>query len=207
MSVAAILLAAGRARRFGAGPDDSKVLARIDGVSLLARVAGAAARSRASAIVAVVGHASSRVEAELQGFACDIVRNENLDLGLSHSLRLGLARVPATASAAIVLLADMPYVSAEIIDALIRGFETTLPEPLAVMPVYRGARGNPVLLSRKIFAEAETIQGDRGARFLLDQMPDGVLDVPVASESVLLDIDTPEMLAGAANGFRLRKQA
>ncbi|WP_294532922.1 nucleotidyltransferase family protein [uncultured Rhodoblastus sp.] len=207
MSVAAILLAAGRASRFGAGPDDSKVLARIEGVSLLARVAGAAARSRASSVVAVVGHASSKVEAELNGFDFDIVRNENLDLGLSHSLRLGLAGVPASASAAVVLLADMPYVSAEIIDALISGFETERPEPLAVMPVYRGARGNPVLLSRKIFAEAENIRGDRGARHILDQMPLGVLDIPMASDSILLDIDTPEMLGSAANGFRFKRQA
>jgi molybdenum cofactor cytidylyltransferase len=195
MSVAAIILAAGRAERFAAGPHDSKVLAQIDGVSLLARVARAAAASRASAVIAVVGHASAKVEAELQGFAFDIVRNENLDLGLSHSLRLGLAAVPTTASAAIVMLADMPYVSAEIIDALIRGYEAADPPPPAVVPVYRGARGNPVLLGRAIFGEVAKIRGDRGARALLDQRPHDVLEVRIDSDSVLLDIDTRQMLA------------
>ena len=153
MSVAAIILAAGRARRFGAGSDESKVLAQIDGVSLLARVAKGAAGSRASPVIAVVGHAFAKVEAELQGYGFDVVRNQNLDLGLSHSLRLGLAAVPVTASAAIIMLADMPYVSAEIIDALVLGFEAADPAPAAVVPVYRGARGNPVLLSRAIFED------------------------------------------------------
>jgi molybdenum cofactor cytidylyltransferase len=207
MSVAALILAAGRAERFGAGPDDSKVLARIDGVSLLARVAKAAAGSRASSVIAVVGHASEKVEAELQGFAFDIVRNQNLDLGFSHSLRLGLAAVPATASAAVILLADMPYVSAEIIDSLILGFEAADPAPLAAMPVYRGARGNPVLLGRALFGQVETIRGDRGARFLLDKMRQGILEIPMDSQAILFDIDTREMLANAASGVGFKNPA
>lgn len=204
MSVAALILAAGRAERFAAGPDDSKVLARIDGVSLLTRAAKAAAGSRACSVIAVVGHAYAKVEAELQGFAFDIVRNDHLDLGLSHSLRLGLAAVPMTVSAAVVLLADMPYVSADIIDALILGYEAADPAPPAVVPVFRGARGNPVLLSRAIFEEVAGIRGDRGARALLDRRQD-VLEVRIGSDSIFLDIDTRQMLANVTNDFLFKQ--
>lgn len=199
-SIAAIILAAGRATRFGAGPDDSKVLAKLDGASLLRRVAVAASQSKAQPVIAVVGHAFAKVEAELRGFDFQIIRNHDLDLGLSHSLKLGLSLVPETASGAIVLLADMPYVTAKLVDDLVRAFETAAEKPLAVVPVRSGARGNPVVLSREIFAEAKAVGGDRGARGLLDKLTHGVLEVGIDTEAIAVDVDTRETLDRLADG-------
>ena len=52
-----------------------------------------------------------------------------------------------------------------------------------------------MLLGRQFFAEAQTVEGDRGARDLLREYADRVAEVPVDDDAVLLDIDTPEALA------------
>jgi molybdenum cofactor cytidylyltransferase len=88
-----------------------------------------------------------------------------------------------------MLLGDMPGVSADVIDALIAAFEQA-PGCAAVVPVCQGRRGNPVLLARAIFSRVEALEGDEGARRLLQAMK-GVVEVPVDDEGVLLDIDTP----------------
>jgi molybdenum cofactor cytidylyltransferase len=107
-----------------------------------------------------------------------------------------VAVLPAEVTAVIVLLGDMPLVTAEAMDAVIMAFEAS-PEKIAAVPVHEGEWGNPVLLSRSVFGEVATFQGDAGARKLLQGRAGDVLEVPVASDAVLIDLDTPEALAKA----------
>jgi molybdenum cofactor cytidylyltransferase len=194
-TVAAIILAAGRARRFAAGADDSKVLAKLRGRALVRHVAEAALASRATPVVVVTGQAGEKVEAALTGLPLTAIRNSDPDLGLSHSLHLGLAALPQGTTGALILLADMPYVTAALIDRLITAFTSAAPTPYALVPIYKGERGNPVLLGAGLFAEAMKITGDRGARALLDAAGADVLDYRVDDEAITIDIDTREALA------------
>jgi len=194
-SVAAIILAAGRARRFQVGPDDSKLLATLAGKALVRHVAEAALHSRARPIFVVTGHAADKVEAALEGLDLTLVHNPDPDAGLSQSLALGLKSLPRETSGAIVLLADMPLVSADLIDRLIAAFASAANEPQAVVPVHAGRRGNPVLLGRNIFPEALVITGDRGARALLDAPGTAIIECPIDDEAVMIDIDTQDALA------------
>jgi molybdenum cofactor cytidylyltransferase len=193
-SVASIILAAGRARRFGAGPDDSKVLARLRGKALVRHVAEAATGSRARPIYVVTGQAADRVEAALDGLDLRFIRNSDPDAGLSQSLTIALRALPEEVSGAVVLLADMPFIKAALIDGLIAAFNAASKEPQAVVPVRAGRYGNPVLLGRSIFARAQALSGDRGARSLLEASDADVLDYPVDDEAIEIDIDTREML-------------
>jgi molybdenum cofactor cytidylyltransferase len=194
-TIAAIILAAGRSRRFQAGAGDSKVLAALAGKPLVRHVAEAATQSRAKPVVVVTGQAAAKVEAALAGLDLRFVHNADPDAGLSRSLRTGLAALPGDSSGAIILLADMPYVTAAMIDRLVAAFVNAAQEPQAVVPVQNGRRGNPVLLGRSLFAAAMTIEGDRGARALLDAPGVATLECPVDDSAIAIDIDTRDALA------------
>ena len=142
----------------------------------------------------MTGQAADRVEAVLEDLDVCFVRNPDPDAGLSQSLAAGLRALPADVSGAVVLLADMPYVGAVLIDQLVAAFAAAPREPQAVVPVRAKLRGNPVLLGRSIFAQALSIEGDRGARSLLDGPGVDVLEHPVDDEAIAIDIDTRDML-------------
>ena len=194
IEVGAIVLAAGRATRFGAAPDDSKVVAILDGKPLVRHVVDAALASRARPLVVVTGQAARRVAHALEGAApLVVVHNRDFALGMAGSLRAGLAALPPAVDGALVLLADMPRVSPRTLDTLIEAFAHERPD--AVVPSHDGRRGNPVLLGRTLFPAVEALQGDEGARRLLAGAACHlcVVDDP----GVLTDIDDPAALARA----------
>src|SRR5207253_7907420 len=113
---------------------------------------------------------------------------------LSTSLRAGLAAVPNTADGVIVCLGDMPLVGGLEIDKLISAFNHNEHRTI-IVPVHGGERGNPVLWGRQHFADMAKLEGDRGARQLIDANADQVTEVAMRSDTVLADFDTPESLS------------
>jgi molybdenum cofactor cytidylyltransferase len=191
-NIAAVVLAAGRSTRMG-GPN--KLLAEIGGRPLVRIAVEQALASRAKPVIVVTGHERERVEAALKGLPVQFVHNPDFAVGLGGSVRTGIAAVPAAADGAIVCLGDMPQVDAALIDRLITAFA---PEQgaLAVMPTIDGQRGNPVLWSRRFFPDLMAIEGDVGARNLINRYGEAVVEVPVTGKGALVDVDTPEALRG-----------
>ncbi len=199
--VGAIVLAAGRATRFraGGGVEPSKLVASLGGEPLVRHAVRAALASRARPVVAVTGHARVDIEAALAGLAVVFAHNPDYASGLASSLKTGIGALPDSVAGAVVLLGDMPAVDAALLDRLIEAF-VAAPEALAATPVSAGRRGNPVLLSRALFAPIGALEGDEGARRLLSQVEAGqVLEVTVEGEGATLDVDTPDDLAAARN--------
>ncbi len=194
-AVAAIILAAGRGTRFG---EESKLLARFDGKALVRRVAEAAVQSTADPVIVVTGHHAEDVEAELTGLPIQVVYNPLFADGLSTSLKAAFSALPPEARAAIVLLGDMPFISSELIDALVAGWHKRK-EPAALVPVLNGQRGNPVVLSRALQAMIEELSGDIGAGSILRGRPD-VQEWPTEDSAVIQDIDTRDELAKHESG-------
>jgi molybdenum cofactor cytidylyltransferase len=189
--VAAVVLAAGRSTRMGAV---NKMLAEIGGKPLVRIAAEQAIASHAKPVIVVTGHEREKVEAALNGLPVRLVHNPDFAEGLGTSLKAGIATVPEEADAAIVCLGDMPQVDTALINRLIAAFD---PErgALVVVPSIDGKRGNPVVWSRRFFHDLMSIQGDIGARFLIGSYAEAVIEVPVAGEAALTDVDTPESLS------------
>jgi molybdenum cofactor cytidylyltransferase len=189
--IAAVVLAAGRSTRMGA---INKLIAEIGGKPLVRIAAEQALASRASPVIVVTGHERERVEAALAGLPVRIVHNPDYAEGLGTSLKAGIAAVPPEADGAIICLGDMPQVSSALIDKLIAAFD---PErgALVVVPSIGGRRGNPVVWSRRFFHDLMQIQGDIGARHLIGSYAEAVVEVPVADDAALIDVDTPESLS------------
>jgi molybdenum cofactor cytidylyltransferase len=186
--IAAVVLAAGRSTRMGAV---NKLIAEIGGKPLVRIAAEQAIASHAKPVIVVTGHERERVEAALAGLNVRLVHNPDYADGLGTSLKAGIAAVPAEADGAIVCLGDMPQVDAGLIDKLIGAFD---PErgALVVVPTIDGRRGNPVVWSRRFFHDLMAITGDIGARHLIGAYAEAVVEVPVAGEAALTDVDTPE---------------
>lgn len=192
MRIAALVLAAGRSTRMGA----NKLLEVLHEKPLVRHVVDAARASQASPLMIVTGHERENLHAALADINATFIDNPHYADGLSTSLKAGLAALPQDCDGAVILLGDMPLVTAEIINALIAAAPQDTSK-IAAVPVYNGEWGNPVLLMREAFPDVMMLTGDAGARKYLAVQRSHVVEVPVNDPSVLLDLDTPEALARA----------
>ena len=125
----------------------------------------------------------------------EVIRNPNRDRGLSSSLRVGLRGLPTATRVVLVALADKPLVKPETISKLLDVFQEGGAK--VVYPVYRGEQGHPVLWDAALVDELSVVEGDRGAKSMLDVHRLEALAVPVDDFGVCFDIDTPEDYASA----------
>ncbi len=121
------------------------------------------------------------------------VDNPDFSKGLSSSLKRGISALPDDCDGVLVLLADMPDVSAVLIDKLIAAFDPAAERAICVATRH-GRRGNPVLWARRFFPEIDALEGDVGAKALMVAYDDLVCEVEAADDAPLVDIDTPEAL-------------
>ncbi len=106
------------------------------------------------------------------------------------SLNLAVNQLPSNRSAVIFILADLPMVGPEIIDQLLERFWQGNSELVA--PIYKGERGNPVLIGRSFFQELLDLSPDMAPRHLLQRHASELVMVDVKSPAVLQDLDLPE---------------
>ena len=192
-SIAAVVLAAGQSRRMG---QVNKLLAEIGGQAMVTRAVDAALASKSSSVYVIIGHEGDKIRTALLGRQVNFIDNPDYDAGLSSSLKRGIAALPDSVDGAVICLGDMPRVTATEINRLIDAFDPLQGRAIC-LPTYDGRRGNPVLWARSFFREIQDIKGDVGARHLLGVHADLVVEVEMAEEGVLLDIDTPQALADA----------
>jgi molybdenum cofactor cytidylyltransferase len=190
--VSAVVLAAGMSRRMGT----PKQLLRIEGKTVLQRTLENVRASVADEIVLVLGFAAQAVEQAIATDGLKVVRNADYEQGMGTSLRTGLAAVNPAASAAIIVLADQPFVQAATLNQLVechraRGAQIAI-------PVFRGFRGNPVLLDRSVFAELRELSGDVGCRAIFGNHTENIRKLPVEDPGILIDIDSREDLDSMA---------
>ncbi|MHB2264910.1 NTP transferase domain-containing protein [Aliihoeflea sp. PC F10.4] len=190
--VHAAILAAGRSSRME-GPN--KLLAEFDGVPLIRRVTEAACKARVARAHLVVGHQRDRIAQAVEGLEIDIVENPDYADGLSTSLKAAALAMPAKADGILVVLGDMPGVTAQILNLMIEAFERSGGSAI-VRATHAGKRGNPVLLPRALFAQIEKIEGDVGARHLVENSGLPVVDIELG-EAASLDLDTQDAVRQA----------
>jgi molybdenum cofactor cytidylyltransferase len=183
--VAGVVLAAGGSERFGS----LKQLLPWRGKPLAWYALNAALNANLEPIVVVIGAEAARVQEALAREGVHILENPSWADGQSTSMHAGLGVVQDSVEGAILLLADMPLVSDDLLRALVKEHRETL-APL-VAPVAGGRRGNPVLFDRRTFSALREIHGDQGGRGLFNQF--SAAWVPW-DESIFFDVDDVEDL-------------
>jgi molybdenum cofactor cytidylyltransferase len=183
--VAGVLLAAGTSSRMGR----NKLFLALNGTSVLRRAVTTAVDAGVDPVLVVVGHDSDRALAELDGVPCTTVVNPRYARGMNTSVSAGIAAVPADAIGAVVMLADMPFVTAGMVRAVVERFRAG-DAPL-VVSTYGDVLAPPILYGRGLFEELRALDGDGcGKRVVKAHRAEAVeLQWP---PSALTDLDVPD---------------
>ncbi len=181
--IAAVVLAAGEASRFGR----PKQLIPWQGRPLVVHTAGLPWSAGLEAIVVVLGAAAEQIAPVLAGLPVTVVRNYRWREGLASSLYVGLASLPPETEAVLFLAVDQPFVTPHHLQRLIARWEAG-----ASMVVTAGAgrRSVPALFDRRHFERLATLRGDAGGRQLFAAADLPVAEVIPEDELLLADIDT-----------------
>ena len=184
-AVAGVVLAAGSSTRMGR----NKLFFDLGGKTLLRRAVGRAIGAGLDPVIVVVGHEAERARAELAGLPCTPVENPDHALGINRSLRTGISHVPDHARAAVVMLADMPFVTSRMIASLVTHYrESTAP---LVISAYGDVNAPPMLYDRALFPELQQMSGEGCGRQVVRRHRHEAVVVSWP-DAALRDIDVPE---------------
>jgi len=184
LPVGAIVLAAGSSSRMSGS---QKLLLDFDGRPMVKSVIEAASDGGCHQIVVV--YSSDEVRAAVGGDA-ELVHNPRAHTGMASSLHSGLTAMHSDMEAALVMLGDQPMVGSRTVAVLLRAWRREGSRPAVAVAGATGGRWvPPVVLARELWEELMTLEGDAGARQVLDRRPELVDMVP--SLDRLDDVDTP----------------
>jgi len=185
--VAGVVLAAGTSSRMGR----NKLFLRLGGTSVLRRAVAAAREAGLDPVLVVLGHESERARAELEGVPCTPVLNPDFAGGMNTSVRAGIAAVPAGASGAVVMLADMPFVTAAMVRSLVERYRAGQ-APL-VVSLYGEVLAPPILYGRPLFPELRALDGEACGKRVVKAHRAEAIEM-VWPPSALADLDVPDDL-------------
>lgn len=187
--IAALVLAAGASRRFGA----PKLLQDLHGKPLVRWSVDALLRGGVDTILVVVAPEHRGIANAMYGVGAELVVNPRAARGVGTSIARGIGALPETCEAALIALADEPQMPASLVRDVIAAHRRE-PSAQIVAPYYGSVPGHPILFTRTVFAELAALDGDRGARDTVARDPARVrrLQIPGAPPR---DVDLPEDLA------------
>jgi molybdenum cofactor cytidylyltransferase len=184
---AILILAAGSSSRLG----QPKQLLSYQHKTLLQNTIEAAQKVPAEKVLVILGDNHELISAGIGSTGVQSVYNEDWEIGMSSSIRLGLARLlveDTTLDAVILTVCDQPFITDKVFRALLAEARTSVRSIIASS--YSGTLGTPVLFGRRYFEELALLEGTEGAKTLLIKYQDQVASVPFDKGEI--DIDTPE---------------
>jgi molybdenum cofactor cytidylyltransferase len=186
-NVHVLVLAAGASTRLG----QPKQLVQVGGRPALHIALSNAVAVAGNAVTVVTGANASQLTYLLAHSPASSVVNRQWEEGIASSLRCGLAVVPASADAVMVVLGDQVCVTSDDLKRLVAAWNRQENDIAAA--TYERHVGVPAIFPRWCFSELAALRGDEGARRILQRNSDRVVHVPMSNAG--FDLDTPEDLA------------
>jgi molybdenum cofactor cytidylyltransferase len=184
--VGIVILAAGGSTKLGS----PKQLVRFQGKTLFLRSVESALMCGLGPIVVVLGANADLIKAEVDGLPIHVIINQDWEIGISSSIRVGLAKMldlRAEVDAVVIMLSDQPFVDEKTILSLFEVYNTS-DRPI-VASEYDGVLGVPALFDREMFDELMALEGDAGARVIIRQNSAEKVATISAPEAAF-DVDT-----------------
>jgi molybdenum cofactor cytidylyltransferase len=197
MRLAAMVLAAGRSRRFGT---DNKLLAVLDGQPLVARTVAAATAAGFDRVVVVTGPDHLAIAATLADCPVRLIRCADARDGLGFSIATGIGALAAEIDGVAILPGDMPLMTPATLKAMADIFVAHGGERIVHAIDAAGEQRNPVFWPRAFFPMLASLEGDRGAKTLIRES----IGVRPQSDDELVDVDEAAALATAQEILRTR---
>ncbi len=184
MDVAAVILAAGYSSRMGF----FKPIAALNGVSALERILRSMSESGVQDVLVVTGFRGDEVALLAQRSGARAVFNPRFAEGMFTSVQAGVAALPPSVGAFFLLPVDIPTVRASTMRMMLQHASSGG----VLHPVFRGVRGHPPLIGASLVPQILNFSGSGGLRAFFDAWKAWTLEIRVADEGVLMDMDTPE---------------
>jgi len=183
--ISAILLAAGESKRM---KGENKLTKNINGVALIKHSVNNILESSIDELIIVVGHKSEELKNIINtNKKIKFIYNNNYKSGMASSIKVGLNNLSKKTQAFLICLADMPMISKEIYNQLIRYSKNKE----IIVPVYKNQQGNPVLFSISMKDIIMNIEGDAGAKKILENNKDKVFELEINNQGILKNYNTP----------------
>jgi molybdenum cofactor cytidylyltransferase len=189
MSLAGVVLAAGRSTRMGSPKALLDFLGRPFAVRILEALEALEVKTR----VVVLGPDAARIQPQLAGHDCMIVENPDPETGQIASLRTALrALEPLQPTAALVWPVDLPHVRVDTVERVLEAHRRS--KAAVVVPMFGNRRGHPVIWRAEVFPELlESVAATQdGARAVLHEHERDTLEVAVDDPAVVDAVNTPE---------------
>ncbi|MCC7209453.1 MAG: putative selenium-dependent hydroxylase accessory protein YqeC [Anaerolineae bacterium] len=188
--VAAVVLAGGLSRRMEQ-PGHSKVLLPWDGRPIIRVIVDRLKRLRLDDLVVVTGHVAAKVRAALGDEPVRFAHNKEYRQGdMLSSLQAGLRALGPHIAACLVVLGDQPQLDNRVVAELINAYAEG--RGRIVAPSYQNRRGHPILIDRAFWKEILDLPVGGSPRDVINAHADDISYVPVETDSILRDIDTPD---------------
>jgi molybdenum cofactor cytidylyltransferase len=200
-TVAAVVLAAGGSSRLGT----PKQLLPLGHKPLLSHTLDSVRDASVDLRYIVLGNAASEIRASIDLNDFFTIENPDFERGQSTSVKRAIMELPETVEAVVFVLGDQPLQETTVIDSLVTAWRET--GGIIVQPYYDEGPGNPVLLDRAIFAELQALEGDTGARPVIQKHRDKVVEIDVRPLRRPRDVDTPDDYAMIRTEYERKSNA
>ncbi len=186
-NVAILILAAGESSRMGR----PKQLLRWKHTTLLGHAIETAKKTDSKDVFVVLGANSEEIQNVISNVDIHILENKNWNMGMGVSVATGIAYLLQeykSLDGVLIMLCDQPFISSDYLNRLLGTFEVGDYGIVATM--YNKKAGVPAVFDKKYFSMLSKLNGDTGARHVLDQYESDTMAInPDGKEQ---DLDTPE---------------
>ena len=184
--ISAILLAAGQSKRMNG---ENKLTKEIQGIPLIKLSVKNILASSIDELIIVLGHQKEIVEKLIDKHEkIKFVFNKDFESGMASSIKTGLNNLSEKTEAFFICLGDMPMVNQDVYNQLIRSRNNKE----IIIPIYKGQQGNPILFSKSMKSIIISIEGDIGAKKILEQNKDKILKVKIDDINITKDFNTKD---------------
>ena len=194
--ISSILLAAGQSKRMNG---ENKLIKEINGVPLINHAIENILGSAVDEIVIIVGFEKEIIENIIKkNKKIKIIYNKDFKTGISSSIKIGLNNISNKSEDFFISLGDMPNVNQNIYNKLIKAkykYNKKLKveyKKEIIIPTYEGKEGNPILFSKFMKEKVMDIEGDFGAKKIIELNKKKVLNIPFKNRGIILDFDRRE---------------
>jgi len=182
--ISAILLAAGQSKRM---VGENKLAKKIQGVPLIKHSVKNILAASIDELIIVLGYQKEIIEKLIdKNEKIKFVFNKDFESGMASSIKTGLDNLSEKTEAFFICLGDMPMVNHDIYNQIIRSKNNKE----IIVPTYKGQQGNPVLFSNSMRNKIMHIQGDIGAKKILELNKDKILNLDINDQSITKDFNT-----------------
>jgi len=181
--ISAILLAAGKSKRMNG---ENKLCKKLHGIPMINHSIKNILSSSIDELIIVLGHENKVVQNLIKkNNKIKFILNNKYETGIASSIKTGIKCLSINSKAFFICLGDMPMVNKNVYNKLINSRKN---EDI-IIPTYKGIRGNPILFSKSMINQIMNIEGDIGAKNILNINKNILLHIEIDDEGIRKDFN------------------